>query len=106
MAGKFELFLDEESNVRFRMIGPDGTVLAVSRAYRDTKEAAAGVAAILECAGTGLISNLCPDVRKYVNVKAKSRGIESTRPRPAISVTDAMSLTHAKAGVPRSVYAA
>jgi uncharacterized protein len=60
MAGKFELFTDEDSNVRFRMIGPDGSVLALSRAFADTRSAAAGVAAMRECAGTGLISNLCP----------------------------------------------
>jgi uncharacterized protein YegP (UPF0339 family) len=60
MAGKFELFTDEDSNVRFRMIGPDGSVLALSRAFPDTRSAAAGVAAMRECAGTGLISNLCP----------------------------------------------
>jgi uncharacterized protein len=60
MAGKFELFTDEDSNVRFRMIGPDGSVLALSRAFPDTRSAAAGVEAMRECAGTGLISNLCP----------------------------------------------
>jgi uncharacterized protein YegP (UPF0339 family) len=60
MAGKFELFTDEDANVRFRMIGPDGTVLALSRAFPDTRSAAAGVEAMRECAGTGLISNLCP----------------------------------------------
>lgn len=60
MAGQFELFMDEEANVRFRMIGPDGAVLAVSGQYPDIRAAAAGVEAMRECAGTGLIRNLCP----------------------------------------------
>jgi len=64
MAGRFELFLDEASGVRFRMVGPDGTELGISRPYPDTRAAAAGIEAMRECAGTGLISNLCPDIRE------------------------------------------
>jgi uncharacterized protein len=64
MAGQFELFIDEASEVRFRMIGPDGSVLAVSRSFPDTKAAATGIAAMRECAGTGLISNLAEGVRE------------------------------------------
>lgn len=76
MAGQFELFMDEESNVRFRMIGPDGAVLAVSGQYPDPRAAAAGVEAMRECAGTGLIRNLCP----------VAQGAEGT-PRPPERMT-------------------
>lgn len=55
MAGQFEIFTDAESNVRFRLLGPDGTVLAISRAFDDTRQAANGIMAVRECAGTGLI---------------------------------------------------
>ncbi|MET4096349.1 DUF1508 domain-containing protein [Arthrobacter sp. UYCu712] len=60
MAGTFEVFLDDESNFRFRLKAPDGTVMAVSAAF-DTKSAAvAGIAAVREYAGMGLIADLCP----------------------------------------------
>jgi uncharacterized protein YegP (UPF0339 family) len=55
MAGQFEIFTDDESNVRFRLVAADGTVLAVSRAFEDTRQAANGIMAVRECAGTGLI---------------------------------------------------
>ncbi|MCX6497228.1 MAG: DUF1508 domain-containing protein [Arthrobacter sp.] len=55
MAGQFEIFTDAESNVRFRLLGADGTVLAVSKAFQDKRAAADGIMAVRECAGTGLI---------------------------------------------------
>ncbi|MGO4121451.1 YegP family protein [Arthrobacter sp. YAF16] len=55
MAGQFEIFTDAESNVRFRLLGADGTVLAVSKAFEDKRSAADGIMAVRECAGTGLI---------------------------------------------------
>jgi uncharacterized protein YegP (UPF0339 family) len=55
MAGQFEIFTDAESNVRFRLLGADGTVLAISKAYADKRAAADGIMAVRECAGTGLI---------------------------------------------------
>lgn len=55
MAGHFEIFTDAESNVRFRLLGADGTVLAISRAYTDKRAAAEGIKDVRECAGTGLI---------------------------------------------------
>jgi hypothetical protein len=96
MAGEFQLFMDEESKVRFRMIGPDGSVLAVSRSYPDTKEAAAGVAEIRECAGTGLISNLCPGAaRETAAIKGRAGSVEAAGPSPAMPVS------HARAGMPQ-----
>ena len=55
MAGQFEIFTDAESNVRFRLLAADGTVLAVSTAFEDKRQAANGIMAVRECAGTGLI---------------------------------------------------
>ena len=55
MAGQFELFTDADSQVRFRLLAADGTVLAVSKAYEDKRAAADGIMAVRECAGTGLI---------------------------------------------------
>lgn len=55
MAGQFEIFTDAESNVRFRLLGADGTILAVSKAFKDKRSAADGIMAVRECAGTGLI---------------------------------------------------
>ncbi|WP_411375430.1 YegP family protein [Arthrobacter sp. MPF02] len=60
MAGNFEVFVDSESLFRFRLLGPDGTVMAVSRAFEDKTAVAAGIAAVRECAGTGLVTDLCP----------------------------------------------
>jgi uncharacterized protein YegP (UPF0339 family) len=60
MAGKFELFVDAEAQYRFRLTTPDGSELAVSRAYRDKSAAVAAIEAVRECAGMGLISDLSP----------------------------------------------
>ena len=59
MAGKFELFVDAESKFRFRLKAPDGTVMAVSAPFGDKSAAVAGIAAVRECAGMGLITDLC-----------------------------------------------
>ena len=64
MAGMFELYVDPESCFRFRLTAPDGTVMAVSKAF-DTKTAAvAGIAEVREYAGMGHITDLCPKARK------------------------------------------
>ena len=88
MAGTFELFADEDSRIRFRLVAPDGTVLAVSGQYPDKYQAAAAIRDVRECAGTGLISDLAPaaalarvgeqrsphHVRPYSTGTANSRG--------------------------------
>ena len=61
MAGKFEVFVDAESKFRFRLRAPDGTVMAVSTAFGDKSAAVAGIAAVRECAGMGLITDLCSE---------------------------------------------
>lgn len=60
MAGMFELFVDEESYFRFRLMAPDGAVMAVSKAFDDKPAAVAGIAAVREYAGMGLITDLSP----------------------------------------------
>ena len=60
MAGTFELFVDEDSQIRFRLVMPDGHVLAVSGQFTDKQEAAAAIAEVRECAGTGLIRDVAP----------------------------------------------
>ncbi|ACL38665.1 protein of unknown function DUF1508 [Pseudarthrobacter chlorophenolicus A6] len=60
MAGKFEVFLDSQSKFRFRLVGADGSVMAVSQAFNDKAAVVAGIAAVRECAGTGLVTDLSP----------------------------------------------
>ncbi|MBO1267323.1 YegP family protein [Arthrobacter cavernae] len=60
MAGMFELFVDAEAYFRFRLTAPDGTVMAVSKAFDDKPAAVAGITAVREYAGMGLITDLCP----------------------------------------------
>jgi uncharacterized protein YegP (UPF0339 family) len=75
MAGTFEVFLDSESRFRFRLKAPDGTVVAVSGAFEDKSAVAAGIAAVRECAGTGLVTDLCPDtgVGRTIPVRAPAK---------------------------------
>lgn len=58
MAGMFELFVDSNSSFRFRLTAPDGTVMAVSKAFENKNAAVAGNAAVREYAGMGLIRDL------------------------------------------------
>lgn len=58
MAGRFELFLDADARYRFRLMMPDGKVMAVSRDFDDKQSAVAAIAAVREYAGTGLITDL------------------------------------------------
>jgi len=60
MAGKFEAFVDQDSFFRFRLLAPDGAVMAVSGPFDSKSALAAGIAAVRECAGTGLVTDLCP----------------------------------------------
>lgn len=59
MAGMFELFVDAKSAFRFRLTAPDGTVMAVSKPFDTKTEAVAGIAAVREYAGMGLITDSC-----------------------------------------------
>ena len=81
MAGKFELFVDAESKFRFRLKAPDGTVMAVSSPFPDKSAAVAGIAAVRECAGMGLISDLCSEASAQggVQVSASTAGAPQAR---------------------------
>ncbi|WP_196820243.1 YegP family protein [Arthrobacter sp. CAN_A6] len=59
MAAVIELFHDRDNAFRFRLKTPDGTVIAVSKPFPDKAAAVAGIRAVRECAGTGLITDLC-----------------------------------------------
>ena len=59
MAGMFELFVDAESAFRFRLTAPDGTIMAVSKPFDTKKDAVAGISAVREYAGMGLITDQC-----------------------------------------------
>ncbi|NUT72639.1 DUF1508 domain-containing protein [Pseudarthrobacter sp. C4D7] len=60
MAGTFEAFIDADAFFRFRLLAPDGAVIAVSGPFEDKAAVVAGIAAVRECAGTGLVTDLCP----------------------------------------------
>nr|WP_279586706.1 YegP family protein [Arthrobacter sp. AG258] len=46
--------------IRFRLVMPDGHVLAVSGPFTDKRSAAAAIEEVRECAGTGLIRDVVP----------------------------------------------
>lgn len=58
MAGLFELFVDAQSQFRFRLLDGKGAVVALSSGFDDKLAAIAGIDAVRECAGTGLIADL------------------------------------------------
>lgn len=60
MAGMFEIFLDADASFRFQLTAPDGSVLAVSRAFPDRDAAIKGIAAAREYAGMGHVRELPP----------------------------------------------
>ncbi|MGO4860077.1 YegP family protein [Arthrobacter sp. 2MCAF14] len=62
MTGTFELFADENMSFRFRLKAKDGTVMALSRSFPDKPAAVAGITAVREYAGMGLITDLCPEI--------------------------------------------
>ena len=58
MAGRFELFVDEDAQIRFRLVAASGKVLAVSGQFTDKRAAAAAIDDVRECAGMGLIQDI------------------------------------------------
>ena len=58
MTGMFELFTDSDASYRFRLTAPDGTVMALSRHFPDLPSAVAGIAAVREYAGMGLVTEI------------------------------------------------
>jgi hypothetical protein len=70
MAGVFEVFVDADSQYRFRLMDPNGTVLAISAPFEDKRAAAAGIADVRECAGTGLVTDLSTAAPKVQEASA------------------------------------
>lgn len=58
MTGMFELFTDSDASYRFRLTAPDGTEMALSRSFPDKPSAVAGIAAVREYAGMGLVTEV------------------------------------------------
>lgn len=79
MAGIFEVFVDAESYFRFQLKAPDGTVMAVSKTFDDKAAAVAGIAAVRDCAGMGLVTDLCPASRSNSAAAAPAVSIPQTR---------------------------
>ncbi|CAM3236050.1 hypothetical protein PSET11_00482 [Arthrobacter ulcerisalmonis] len=84
MAGHFEVFVDAESMFRFRLLAPDGTVMAVSERFVDKPAVAAGIAAIRECAGTGLVTDLSSDTAAPAAPSAATPPRRTANPRAAV----------------------
>ena len=62
MTGMFELFTGSDASYQFRLTAPDGTVMALSRPFPDKPSAVAGIAAVREYAGMGLVTEItAPD---------------------------------------------
>lgn len=76
MAGMFELFVDAESYFRFRLTAPDGTVMAVSKAFDNKTAAVAGIAAVREYAGMGLIADVVPTERRATPPEARDVNVQ------------------------------
>jgi uncharacterized protein len=85
MAGLFELFVDAQSHVRFRLTAPDGTVMAVSKAFDDKPAAVAGIATVREYAGMGHITDLCSARRSKPEPRRSDSGqpAQANRAEPA-----------------------
>jgi uncharacterized protein YegP (UPF0339 family) len=89
VAGMFELFIDADASFRFQLTAPDGTVMAVSRAFPDKAAAVEGIAAVREYAGMGHVRELskAPPGRQAPNhpatVSASGAGPGMRRALPA-----------------------
>jgi uncharacterized protein YegP (UPF0339 family) len=83
MAGLYELFVDAQSHVRFRLTAPDGTVMAVSKAFDNKPAAVAGIAAVREYAGMGHITDLCP-ARRSIPAPPRSDSRQPAQARRAV----------------------
>jgi uncharacterized protein YegP (UPF0339 family) len=81
MAGKFEAFVDSDSFFRFRLLAPDGRVMAVSGPFDDKSALAAGISAVRECAGTGLVTDLCPAGAVTRSAAAPASAVVPVRPQ-------------------------
>ncbi|GAB3541723.1 hypothetical protein GCM10027403_33470 [Arthrobacter tecti] len=58
MAGRFEIYVDDNSQLRFRLTGDDGATLMTSEPYADKQTAVDGIDGIRNCASTAFITDL------------------------------------------------
>lgn len=58
MAGRFEIFRDEQQQLRFRLTGDDGATLMTSEPYDNKDTAVDGIDGIRNCASTAFITDL------------------------------------------------
>ena len=110
MTGSFELFEDEYGYFRFRVTAPNGTVVALSTDFPDKRAAVAGIEAMREYAGMGLITDLCPGVPldgrgadKFMNartIEAGSPACPEPATRPAAQSSVHLPRTHHAPHVP------
>lgn len=84
MAGMFELFIDSDASFRFQLTAPDGTVMAVSRAFPSKAAAVEGIAAVREYAGMGHVRELpeAPAERQPAHRPAMAMGGAARRVQP------------------------
>ncbi|WP_043422202.1 YegP family protein [Arthrobacter sp. 9MFCol3.1] len=73
MTGMFELFTDSDTSYRFRLTAPDGTVMALSKPFPDLPSAVAGIAAVREYAGMGLVAEI-PAPRDDAQLQSAASG--------------------------------
>lgn len=94
MAGMFELFLDDDAKFRFQLTAPDGTVMAVSRAFSNKEEAVEGITAVREYAGMGHVRDISvtrlrrtvPSHPSHTDVRRECRTGEQIK--PLVSASD------------------
>jgi uncharacterized protein YegP (UPF0339 family) len=85
MTGMFELFTDSGTSYRFRLTSPDGTVMALSRPFPDLPAAVAGIAAVREYAGMGLVSEVpAPRADALLQSVAEGTPAESSAQRRGV----------------------
>lgn len=79
MAGMFEIFLDPDASFRFQLTAPDGSVLAVSRAFPDKDAAIKGIAAAREYAGMGHVRELPSSAGERTSPRAAAAALPDKR---------------------------
>ena len=106
MTGSFELFEAENGYFRFRVTAPNGSVVALSTDFPDKRAAVAGIEAMREYAGMGLITDLCPGVPldgrgadRFMNTRAIEAGSPAC-PEPAAQSSVHLPRTHHAPHVP------
>lgn len=56
MAGKYEVFIDVDGLWRFRLVAPNGKIIATSEAYKERKSAYKGIQSVkVNAASTSVV---------------------------------------------------